>query len=80
MKFSFETPDDDTQALQLGFELALRERDAVLRENARAVKEKNTAMQQYHEMRHERDQALASLDAAEIQINTIRFYFYSVNI
>ena len=48
MKFSLETPDDDTQALQLGFELALRERDAVLRENARAVKEKNTAMQQYH--------------------------------
>jgi len=30
-----------TQALQLGFELALKERDAVLRENARAIEERD---------------------------------------
>lgn len=51
-----------TQALQLGFELALKERDAALRENARAMEERDVVMRQFHELRQERDQALAAMD------------------
>lgn len=51
-----------SQALQLGFELALKERDAVLRENAKAVEERDTALRQYQLMKTERDQALQSLE------------------
>ncbi|XP_035670919.1 tight junction protein ZO-1-like isoform X5 [Branchiostoma floridae] len=58
-----EEEKSPSKALQLGFELALKERDAVLRENALALKERDTAMKQYQEMKHERDQALASLES-----------------
>ena len=51
-----------TQALQLGFELALKERDAVLRENARAVEERDQAVRRAQQLKTERDQALASLE------------------
>ncbi|XP_029649840.1 tight junction protein ZO-1 isoform X3 [Octopus sinensis] len=51
-----------SQALQLGFELALKERDAVLRENAKAVEERDSALRQYHLMKNERDQALHGLE------------------
>ncbi|XP_059173109.1 tight junction protein ZO-1-like isoform X2 [Physella acuta] len=51
-----------TQALQLGFELALKERDAVLREKAKAQEERDTALRQLESIRGERDQALASLE------------------
>ncbi|XP_013406126.2 tight junction protein ZO-1-like isoform X4 [Lingula anatina] len=52
-----------TQALQLGFELALKERDAVLRENARAMEERDQAIRHYQEMKDERDRALAGLES-----------------
>ncbi|CAH1251528.1 TJP1 [Branchiostoma lanceolatum] len=58
-----EEEKSPSKALQLGFELALKERDAVLRENALALKERDTAMKQYQEMKHERDRALASLES-----------------
>ena len=51
-----------TQALQLGFELALKERDAALRENVRAQEERDLALRQIHEMRQGRDQSLEHLD------------------
>ena len=51
-----------TQALQLGYELALKERDAMLRENAIAVKEREEALRLAQQLKSERDQALASLD------------------
>ncbi|KAH3809975.1 hypothetical protein DPMN_138357, partial [Dreissena polymorpha] len=51
-----------TQALQLGFELALKERDAVLRENAKAIQERDKAMRQAQQFLNERDKALASLE------------------
>ncbi|CAL1548287.1 unnamed protein product [Lymnaea stagnalis] len=59
----FATEDNPpTQALQLGFELALKERDAVLRENARAQEERDDALRKLETLRTERDQALASLE------------------
>ncbi|KAI0232969.1 hypothetical protein LSAT2_016749 [Lamellibrachia satsuma] len=48
-----------TPALQLGLELALRERDTALRENARAIEERNVAQRQFEAMRVARDQALS---------------------
>ncbi|XP_070535799.1 tight junction protein ZO-1-like isoform X3 [Ptychodera flava] len=51
-----------TKALQLSFEMALKERDAVLRENAQALMERDSARKQYEEMKFERDRAIASLD------------------
>uniref|UniRef100_T1J863 CARD domain-containing protein n=1 Tax=Strigamia maritima TaxID=126957 RepID=T1J863_STRMM len=51
-----------SQALKMGFELALKERDAVLREKAQAVKERDDAWYRYTEMKDERDRALANLD------------------
>ncbi|XP_077993020.1 tight junction protein ZO-1-like isoform X2 [Glandiceps talaboti] len=52
-----------TKALQLSFEMALKERDAVLRENAQALMERDSARKQYEEMKYERDRALASLES-----------------
>ncbi|XP_064596394.1 tight junction protein ZO-1-like [Liolophura sinensis] len=51
-----------TQALQLGFELALKERDEVLREKSRALEERDQALRQVQQMREERDKAVASLE------------------
>jgi len=48
-----------TPALQLGLELALRERDTALRENARAIEDRNVAQRQFEAMRLARDQALS---------------------
>ena len=50
-----------TEALQLGFELALKERDAAVREKGQFQEERDEMMRQYHEMKKERDQALNSL-------------------
>ncbi|XP_012946538.1 uncharacterized protein LOC106014057, partial [Aplysia californica] len=60
-----EAPSEEnppTQALQLGFELALKERDAVLRDNARTQEERDDALRQLDKVKAERDQALAALD------------------
>ncbi|XP_055873849.1 tight junction protein ZO-1-like isoform X3 [Biomphalaria glabrata] len=51
-----------TQALQLGFELALKERDAVLRENARAQEARDEALRQLEAVKRERDQAVSHLE------------------
>ena len=59
---SLTETQNPTQALQLGFELALKERDAALRENVRAQEERDLALRQIHEMRHERDQTLTDVD------------------
>ncbi len=55
-----------SQALQLGYELALRERDAVMRESARAREEgarvreeRDHALRQMEDVRRQRDQALS---------------------
>ncbi|XP_076324782.1 tight junction protein ZO-1-like isoform X4 [Tachypleus tridentatus] len=50
-----------SQALKLGLELALRERNSVLRENAQAREERDKAMRQCQDMKIERDRAMASL-------------------
>ncbi|GFR75570.1 tight junction protein ZO-1-like [Elysia marginata] len=42
-----------TQALQLGFELALKERDAVLRDNAKAQEERDQALRELEALRAE---------------------------
>ena len=60
---AFTEDKTPTQALQLGFELALKERDAVLRENARAVEERDLALRQFEEMKQERDRALLGLES-----------------
>ncbi len=59
-----EVGDDKhpTQALQLGFELALKERDAVLREKAKALEERDSAIRHLQQFKSERDNALASLE------------------
>ncbi|XP_052785868.1 tight junction protein ZO-1-like isoform X3 [Mya arenaria] len=59
-----------TQALQLGFELALKERDAVLRENARAIEDRDRAVQRAKQLLSERDRALASLENLAAKQNT----------
>jgi len=59
-----------TQALQLGYELALKERDAVLRENAKAVEERDVAVRRALILQTERDKALASLDNLATKQNT----------
>ena len=59
-----------TQALQLGFELALKERDAVLRENAKAMEERDQAILRAEQFKTERDKALASLDNIASKRNT----------
>ncbi|XP_041355918.1 tight junction protein ZO-1-like isoform X2 [Gigantopelta aegis] len=51
-----------TQALQLGFELALKERDAVLREKSKAVEERDVAIRHLQQLKSERDLAIASLE------------------
>lgn len=60
---SVETEENPppTQALQLGFELALKERDAVLRENAKTQEERDEAVRQLEQMKSERDKALDQL-------------------
>ncbi|XP_033725434.1 tight junction protein ZO-1-like isoform X3 [Pecten maximus] len=66
--FLLDTPEaiadekTPTQALQLGFELALKERDAVLRENAKAVEERDQALRELQQLRTERDSALHSIE------------------
>lgn len=71
----FAFPDSDTekkptQALQLGFELALKERDAVLRENAKAIEERDQAVRRAQILQTERDKALASLENLASKKNT----------
>ncbi|GFO31761.1 tight junction protein zo-1-like [Plakobranchus ocellatus] len=48
-----------TQALQLGFELALKERDAVLRDNARAQEERDAALRELEALRAEMGRSAA---------------------
>lgn len=50
-----------TEALQLGFELALKERDAALRDKSQIQEERDEVFRKYHDMKKERDQALNSL-------------------
>ncbi|BFZ25795.1 hypothetical protein BsWGS_28834 [Bradybaena similaris] len=57
-----EKENPPTQALQLGFELALKERDAVLRENAKAQEERDVVIRQLKQVMKERDLALLSLE------------------
>ena len=57
-----EAEKKPTQALQLGFELALKERDAVLRENAKALEARDQAILRAEQFKSERDKALASLE------------------
>ena len=68
-----ETISDEkkpTQALQLGFELALKERDAVLRENAKALEARDQAILRAEQFQKERDKALASLENLASKRNT----------
>ena len=51
-----------SEALQLGLQLALQERDAALRHNLRTEEERTHVWEQYEEMRYERNRALASLE------------------
>ncbi|XP_052695379.1 tight junction protein ZO-1-like isoform X9 [Crassostrea angulata] len=48
-----------TQALQLSLELALNERDLMLRENAKAVEERDQAIRQLELLKSERDSAFS---------------------
>ena len=64
-----------TQALQLGFELALKERDAVLRENAKALEERDQAMRRAKQLQNERDKALESLETLTSKRNTYVVFF-----
>ncbi|ESO89730.1 hypothetical protein LOTGIDRAFT_164752 [Lottia gigantea] len=57
-----EDDDKPSQALQLGFELALKDRDAVLREKAKASEERDNAIRQLQQVKSERDQAINSLE------------------
>ncbi|CAG5114445.1 unnamed protein product, partial [Candidula unifasciata] len=57
-----EEENPPTQALQLGFEIALKERDAVLRENAKAQEERDQVIRQLEQVKNERDLALLSLE------------------
>nr|XP_042908877.1 uncharacterized protein LOC122271488 [Parasteatoda tepidariorum] len=52
-----------TNNLKLGLQLALKERDSVLRENAAAVQQRESALRQYSEMKNERDRAIANLES-----------------
>ncbi|KFM60392.1 hypothetical protein X975_16367, partial [Stegodyphus mimosarum] len=52
-----------TNNLKLGLQLALKERDSALRENAAAVQQRESALRQYSKMKHERDRALANLES-----------------
>ncbi|GFR15292.1 hypothetical protein TNCT_204611 [Trichonephila clavata] len=58
---SAELDNGSTNNLKLGLQLALKERDSVLRENAAAVQQRESALRQYSEMKHERDRAIANL-------------------
>ncbi|GAB6031938.1 hypothetical protein CHUAL_010326 [Chamberlinius hualienensis] len=55
-----ESSGSGNQALKLGLELALKDRDAVLRENALALQERDRALKQYKEMKQERDRVLST--------------------
>jgi hypothetical protein len=54
-----------TRALQLGFELALKERDAVLRENAKALEERDVALRENEVLKSDRDRGVASLETVK---------------
>ena len=54
---------NSTNNLKLGLQLALKERDSVLRENVAAVQQRESALRQYSEMKNERDRALANLES-----------------
>ncbi|GBN57664.1 hypothetical protein AVEN_241350-1 [Araneus ventricosus] len=60
---SAELDNGTTNNLKLGLQLALKERDSVLRENAAAVQQRESALRQYSEMKHERDRAIANLES-----------------
>ena len=51
-----------TQALQIGYALALKERDALLRDKALALEEKDEVFRQLQLVKSERDSALANLE------------------
>ena len=51
-----------TKALQLGFELALKERDAVLRENAKAIEERDEAIRELQDIKNQKVAVQASLE------------------
>ncbi|GFX29633.1 hypothetical protein TNCV_4777051 [Trichonephila clavipes] len=63
MTGSAELDNGSTNNLKLGLQLALKERDSVLRENAAAVQQRESALRQYSEMKHERDRAIANLES-----------------
>ncbi|XP_054713756.1 tight junction protein ZO-1-like [Uloborus diversus] len=54
---------NSTNNLKLGLQLALKERDSMLRENAAAVQQRESALRQYSEMKNERDRAIANLES-----------------
>ncbi|KAL8584046.1 hypothetical protein ACOMHN_022386 [Nucella lapillus] len=63
--FRDEGEEADSQALQLGFELALKERDAALRDKACAQEDLVEAQRRLDTLQTERDQALRSLSASK---------------
>lgn len=62
-----------TQALQLSLELALNERDLMLRENAKAVEERDQAIRQLELLKSERESAF-SLEKPSKNTNTYVLY------
>lgn len=50
------------QSLQLSLQLALKERDTSLRENAKLTESKNDLLQRMEQLRVERDRAIESLN------------------
>ena len=56
-------------SLQHGYELALKERDAALREHARSQEDYNLALKQAQALRTERDQALDKLNQLQDKTN-----------
>ncbi|XP_064644896.1 tight junction protein ZO-1-like isoform X2 [Lineus longissimus] len=52
-----------TRALQLGFELALKERDAVLRENAKALEVRDLALREMEALKSDRDRVVSNLES-----------------
>ncbi|GFU28864.1 hypothetical protein NPIL_240421 [Nephila pilipes] len=70
--WSAELDNGSTNNLKLGLQLALKERDSVLRENAAAVQQRESALRQYSEMKHERDRAIANLESLSPKLSNSR--------
>ncbi|XP_070178926.1 tight junction protein ZO-1-like isoform X3 [Littorina saxatilis] len=60
--FVSENPESDNQALQLGFELVLKERDVAVREQARTAEDLLEARRRLDAVQAERDRAVSSLE------------------